>query len=86
MRIDDLLRGLYLLFAEFGHVLDVSAKRTDRLRGQAWIVMESVAAATAAVTALNGFVFNGKALRIDFAKQNSDSSHTRTAARATPNA
>ena len=48
---------LYALFGQFGKVVDVVALRTERLRGQAWVVYADLAAATGALRALQGFPF-----------------------------
>lgn len=67
-----LRRALYSLFSRHGKVLEVIALRKDGLRGQAFIVMDSVAAATAALQAENGFTFFEKDLVIEYAKEKSD--------------
>ena len=46
--------------------------RKDGLRGQAWVIFEDVAAATAALQADQGFTFFGKGLKIEYAKEKSD--------------
>jgi U2 small nuclear ribonucleoprotein B'' len=67
-----LRRALYALFSRHGKVVEIVALRKDGLRGQAFVVMDSVQAATAALQAEQGFTFFGKDLVIDYAKETSD--------------
>ena len=67
-----LRRALYTLFSRHGKILDVVALRKDGLRGQAWIIFEDVAAATAALQADQGFEFFGRGLKIAYANDKSD--------------
>ena len=67
-----LRRALYTLFSRHGKILDVVALRKDGLRGQAWIIFEDVAAATAALQADQGFEFFGRGLKIAYANEKSD--------------
>ena len=67
-----LRRALYALFSRHGKVVEIVALRKDGLRGQAFVVMDSVQAATAALQAEQGFTFFGKDLVIEYAKETSD--------------
>ena len=73
-----LKRALYTLFTRHGKVLDVivlrgsSASSGKPLRGQAWVIFESVTAATAALVAEQNFVFFGRPLVIAYARETSD--------------
>ena len=53
-------------------MLDIIVLRSDGLRGQAWIIFDSVANATAALQAEQGFNFFGKDLKIAYAMEKSD--------------
>ena len=67
-----LQRALYYLFGHFGTILDVVATATpQRLRGQAWIVFDSVSDATNAMRQMQGFPLFKKPIRISFAKSKS---------------
>lgn len=55
-----LKKGLYAVFTQFGPVMDIVACRTNRLRGQAWVVFENVADATNALRQMQGFPFFDK--------------------------
>jgi U2 small nuclear ribonucleoprotein B'' len=67
-----LRRALYSLFSRHGKVLDIIALRKDGLRGQAFVIMDSAAAATAALHAEQGFTFFGKDMVIEYAHAKSD--------------
>ena len=55
-------RCLYALFGQFGKVVDVVCMKTEKLRGQAWIVFADVTSATNAMRAMQDFPFFGKAM------------------------
>jgi RNA recognition motif-containing protein len=67
-----LRRALYSLFTRHGKVLDVIALRKDGLRGQAFVIMDDVTAATAALHAEQGFTFFGKDMVIEYSRMKSD--------------
>ena len=76
-----LKRSLLALFSRHGKVLEVICLRGDSpsgghkpkcLRGQAWVIFESLSAATAALHAERGFVFFGRPLMVNYAKEVSD--------------
>lgn len=58
----EIRRQLYCLFVSYGKVLDVVAMRNDGMRGQAFIVFRDLASSTAALRALDGFIFYEKPL------------------------
>ena len=68
----DLKKELYLLMTQYGPVLDIVAQKTPVKRGQAFVVFRDVAAAAAAMRAVQGAAFLGKALRVQYAKTKSD--------------
>lgn len=57
-----------------GHyqILEIVTLRRDGLRGQAWVIFEDVAAATAALNAENGFSFFGRPIKVSYAREKSD--------------
>lgn len=73
-----LKRSLLALFSRHGKVIDVICLRGETaggrkpLRGQAWVIFESLTAATAALQAERGFVFFGRPLMVNYAKEVSD--------------
>ena len=72
-----LKRSLLALFSRHGKVIEVIVLRGNAsggkpLRGQAWVVFESLSAASAAVEMERGFVFFGRPLMVNYAKEVSD--------------
>jgi RNA recognition motif-containing protein len=53
-------------------VIEINSHHTYKLRGQAWVIFDTLSGATKAQKDLNGFVFYGKPLRVLFAKSKSD--------------
>lgn len=64
-------KALYTLFTRHGKVLDVIALRHNNLRGQAFVIMNDIQAATNALISEQGFTFYNKDLIIEYAKQSS---------------
>ena len=58
----ELKRLLYWLCTQYGRVVDIVCLKTPKMRGQAHVVFQDVAQATAAMRALQGFDFYGKPL------------------------
>lgn len=56
----ELKRSLYALCSQYGRILDVVALKTQKLRGQAWVVFSEITAATNAFRGLQDFDFYGK--------------------------
>lgn len=69
---DVLKKTLYMLFRQYGKVIEIVACKGFSRRGQAFIVFEDTAAATQALRSKQGFNFYDKPMRIDFAKSKSD--------------
>lgn len=59
-KLDELKKGLYTLFGQFGPIVDVCAKKTLKKRGQAFVVFQDIAAAATALRAMQGFSFMEK--------------------------
>ncbi|KAF5104918.1 hypothetical protein DV451_000311 [Geotrichum candidum] len=68
----DLKIALYMLFSTYGQVISIIALKTPKMRGQAHVVFNSTAEATAALKALQGFEFFDKPIHIAYAKSKSD--------------
>lgn len=71
LKRDELRKLLYALFSSHGPLLEVVALKTNKMRGQAFVVFKSVQDATQARRELNNFPFYGKPLRVAFAKTRS---------------
>eukprot|EP01027_Heterolobosea_sp_BB2_P007613 GEZU01011312.1.p1 GENE.GEZU01011312.1~~GEZU01011312.1.p1 ORF type:complete len:236 (-),score=85.08 GEZU01011312.1:173-880(-) len=70
--VPDLKKSLYMMFSQFGPILDVVASRTLKLRGQAWVAFKDINAAAAAIKKMNGFYFYEKPMVVEYAKSKSD--------------
>ncbi|CAO3610370.1 unnamed protein product [Mucor fragilis] len=70
--VEELKSSLYGLFATYGPILDITAKKTEKMREQAFVVYDNVASATTAKRSLNGFTFFGRPIKIEYAKTKSD--------------
>ncbi|KAK9324110.1 hypothetical protein V1517DRAFT_318779 [Lipomyces orientalis] len=73
IRKQELRLCLYTFFSTYGRVIDVVAVKTKKMRGQAHIVFSDVPSATQALRSLQGVIFLGKELHIEFAKSKSNS-------------
>lgn len=56
----ELKSQLYALFLPYGVILDIVALKTQKMRGQAFVVFEDLAAATTAMRAWEGEMFYDK--------------------------
>merc|ERR1712137_1186616 len=72
LQLEELKKALYTLFAQYGTVLEIVACKQFSLRGQAWIVFDSITEASTAMQKLNDFVFYEKPMRIQYAREKSD--------------
>lgn len=68
----ELKRMLYALFSPYGQILSIVASKTEKARGQAFIVYKELSSAVVAMRALQGYPFYDKSLRIQFAKSKSE--------------
>ncbi|KNC56081.1 U1 small nuclear ribonucleoprotein A [Thecamonas trahens ATCC 50062] len=64
--------SLYEAFAPYGSVLEVAAKKSLRMRGQAFVTFATVVQATQAMQKMQGSVFFDKPMHIAYAKDKSD--------------
>jgi RNA recognition motif-containing protein len=60
------------IFSEYGHVIDLVAKRNLKAKGQAFIVFDSLEAAETAIKEVQGFELFDKPMVLDFARSRSD--------------
>ncbi|KAJ8508395.1 hypothetical protein ONZ45_g9322 [Pleurotus djamor] len=68
---EELRSQLYALFTTYGKVIDVVASKSQKMRGQAFLVFNDLAGATSAMRACEGLSFYDKPLHIDYAKTKS---------------
>jgi U2 small nuclear ribonucleoprotein B'' len=76
-RIKDLKKELYELFSPFGKIISVVAKRSVRMRGQAFIIFNDIESASRALTTMQGCILYKTPMEIHFARFKSDSIATR---------
>ncbi|KAJ5218851.1 uncharacterized protein N7498_000950 [Penicillium cinerascens] len=72
IKVEQLKVALEEIFSEFGNVLEIVAKTNLKAKGQAFIVFDSVEAATRAIDEVNGFELFDKPMVLDYAKTRSD--------------
>eukprot|EP00117_Sycon_ciliatum_P044525 scpid104614/ scgid32112/ U2 small nuclear ribonucleoprotein B&apos len=68
---DELRRSLYYLFSQFGPILDVVALKTQKMRGQAFVVYRDISSATNALRSLENFNFYDQPMRLAYARTRS---------------
>ena len=56
----ELKKHLYLLFGQYGKIVEMVALRSLEMRGQAFIVYQDVQSSTKAIRELQGMLFFGK--------------------------
>jgi len=67
-----LVKSLSSLFTTHGKILDIAIIRSKQMRGQAHVTMSSLPEATAALSAVQGFMMFDKPIRVAYAKDKSD--------------
>jgi U2 small nuclear ribonucleoprotein B'' len=67
-----LKQDLKTVFSQFGNVINVIAHKNIRMRGQAFVVFEDLAAAEKALVGVQDFPFHGKKMDIHYARTQSD--------------
>jgi len=72
IKIDELKKALFHVFSQFGPIVEISAFKDLRRRGQAWVVFETMASAAKALTEMANFSFYGKPLQVTYARVKSD--------------
>jgi len=69
---EEIKTSLYAIFSQFGPILDIVARKTYKMRGQAFVVFRDITAATQAVRQMQGFPFYDKPMKLTYAKSKSD--------------
>ncbi|GKZ20059.1 hypothetical protein AbraIFM66951_008221 [Aspergillus brasiliensis] len=72
IKVDQLKEALEEIFSEYGTVLEIVAKKNLKAKGQAFVVFDTVEAATRAIDEINGFELFDKPMVLDYAKTRSD--------------
>jgi len=68
---EELRSQLFALFTTYGKIIDIVASKSNRMRGQAFLVFTDLAGATSAMRACEGMMFYDKPLHLDYAKTKS---------------
>lgn len=71
--VNKLKHKLQTLFSTYGKVLQITAHKNIKMKGQAFITFDSAKSATTALNKLQSFVIFDKRVQIQFSKSNSDS-------------
>ncbi|KAG9496964.1 hypothetical protein J7337_011753 [Fusarium musae] len=72
VKLDALVDALRTVFAAFGNVVDIVAKKNLRAKGQAFVVYDSPESAQDAINEIDGFELFGKPMKLAFARTQSD--------------
>ncbi|KAG8950365.1 hypothetical protein FRC04_007807 [Tulasnella sp. 424] len=72
VKLENMKTSLRHLFKHYGNVLNVTAHKNLRMRGQAFVSFESKEIAAKAVKEVKGFPLYGKPMQLSFAKTRSD--------------
>ncbi|EOD13692.1 hypothetical protein EMIHUDRAFT_316755 [Emiliania huxleyi CCMP1516] len=67
---EEMKKSLYAVFAPFGPIIDIVHFKSNKMRGQAFVVFRDVPAASSAVRQMQGFPFYDKPMKLDYAKAN----------------
>jgi len=68
---EELKSQLFALFTTYGKIIDIIASKSQKMRGQAFLVFTDLAGATSAMRACEGMMFYDKPLHVDYAKSKS---------------
>ncbi|XP_017461333.1 PREDICTED: U1 small nuclear ribonucleoprotein A-like, partial [Rhagoletis zephyria] len=68
----ELKKSLHAIFSQFGSIVDIHAKKTLKMRGQAFVIFKDISSANNAIRSMQGFPFYDKPMTIQFAKADSD--------------
>lgn len=72
IKLEELRQSLFHLFAQYGDIIEINAKQTNKMRGQAFIVYKDLNSATTAKNFINGTNAFGKPIKVNYAKNYSD--------------
>ncbi|RAL13989.1 U1A/U2B"/SNF family RNA-binding protein [Aspergillus homomorphus CBS 101889] len=72
IKVDQLKESLEEIFSEYGNVIEIVAKTNLKAKGQAFVVFDSVDAASRAIDEINGFELFDKPMVLEYARTRSD--------------
>lgn len=67
--VDKIKLYIFTYFSQYGQILDISAHRGLKRRGQAWVTFESIESAISAKRGLNNIILFDTPIQIKFAKK-----------------
>ena len=56
----ELKKSLHAIFSQFGSIIDIHAKKSLKMRGQAFVIFKEINSATQALRSMQGFPFYDK--------------------------
>jgi len=56
----ELKKSLHAIFSQFGSIMDIHAKKSLKMRGQAFVIFKEISSATNALRSMQGFPFYDK--------------------------
>lgn len=56
----ELKKSLHAIFSQFGSIIDIHAKKSLKMRGQAFVIFKDIQSATTALRSMQGFPFYDK--------------------------
>ncbi|EDO08138.1 RNA recognition motif domain containing protein [Babesia bovis T2Bo] len=68
IHVNDLRKLLYEFLIPYGEIVDISARRTQKLRGQAFVSFSEIASAISAFKGVNGRSFLDRPLKVAYAR------------------
>ncbi|KAI2806263.1 hypothetical protein RDWZM_009211 [Blomia tropicalis] len=69
---EELKKSLHAIFSQFGSIIDIHAKKSLKMRGQAFVIFKEIQSATNAIRSMQGFPFYDKPMTIAYARNDSD--------------
>lgn len=64
IKIDELMKSLYILSSLFGQNLDILVSWILKMRGQAFVILKEVSSATNVLHSMKGFLFYNKPMHM----------------------
>ncbi|KAK1444575.1 hypothetical protein BgAZ_104810 [Babesia gibsoni] len=69
VHVNDLVKLLYELFVPYGEVVDIQARRTQKMRGQAFVAFSEISSAIAAFKGVKDRIFLNRPLKVTYARK-----------------
>ncbi|CDR96964.1 U2 small nuclear ribonucleoprotein B', putative [Babesia bigemina] len=71
VHVNDIIKLLFELFIPYGEIVDIRARRTQKLRGQAFVSFSEISSATAALKGVNNRIFLNRPIKVAYARTQS---------------